>query len=461
MNIKNPIQHLIIAGRGFTPVLTALFLQKKWGSLAPRITLLQCGENPDPPILSCVSSIKGVHKELGIAEIDFVRKTQASFHLGTLCHFPDRPEFFMSEAPYGVSIYAVRFQHWFTRYRQAGHSAQFDEFCINAQLAKRSRFAPPSPKPESVYSQVCYGYKLLSENYARYLAEQLGANIAVIQDEIADVATGANGIKSIHLKNNSAIAADLYIDCTSDHQLKRFISNKIPPSTTGHSWSVEETHNNRVGPPHNSLFAADNALAFVTELHGKIYRQAIPCISVLPSIWLRDPEPWQKNCLSLGAATSDRPALLIDPVHLVASSLYRLYNSWPTSSDFHTPAQTYNSSFYDEWDRIADSDSLHVWATCGRDDKYLTEAAKHRLCVFASDGRIPPYENETLMEDQWAALFFALGINAEIADPLTADADDAWIAAQLGKLKATLQAAAQHAPELEHFYRKEVSGLRT
>jgi Tryptophan halogenase. len=455
MNNNNPIQHLIIAGRGFTPVFTALFLQKKWGALAPRITLLQCGENQDPPILSCASSIKGVHKELGVAEIDFVKKTQASFHLGTLCHFPDRPEFFMSEAPYGVSIHAVRFQHWFIRYRQAGHSAQFDDFCINAQLAKRSRFAPPSPKPESVYSQVCYGYKLLSENYARYLTGHLGPHISVIQDEIANVETDSDGIKSIQLKNSAAVTADLYIDCTSDHKLKRFMSNGIRSSTAEHSWSVGETQKGRVGPPHNSLFAANDALTFVTELHGKIYRQTIPCNSV-PSDWLRDPEPWQKNCLSLGAAISDRPSLLIDPVHLVASSLYRLYNSWPTGGDFRTPAQTYNSSFYDEWNRIADSDSLHVWAACGRDDKYLTEAAKHRLRVFASDGRIPPYENETLMEDQWAALFFAFGIMPDVADPLTVEADDAWVIAQLDKLKSTLQAAAQHAPELEQFYRSEV-----
>lgn len=459
MNIENPLQHLIIAGLGFTPVLTALFLQKKWGPLAPSITLLQCGDNSDPPILSCASSIRGVHKELGIAEIDFVRKTQASFHLGTLCQFPDRPEFFISEAPYGVSIHSVRFQHWFTRYNQAGHSAQFDDFCINAQLSKRGRFAPPSPKPESVYSQVCYGYKLPSENYEHYLAGQLGANISVIENEIEDIEVDEHGIKAIHLKNSAAITADFYIDCTGDHKLKQFISNQIPSSAAEQSWRVAEVSNGRVGPPHNSLFAADNTLTIVAELHRKIYRQTIHCNDALLSGWLRDPEPWQKNCLSLGCAISDRPALLIDPVHLVASSLYRLYNNWPTSSDFYTPAQTYNSSFYDEWNRIADSDSLHIWAACNRDDQYLTEAAKHRLRVFTSDGRIPPYENETLMEDQWAALFFALGIAPEIADPLTIEADDAWVVTQLDKLKATLQAAAQHAPELEQFYRKEV-GIR-
>ena len=456
MNIKNPLQHLIIAGCGFTPVLTALFLQKKWGPLAPRITLLRCEENQDPPIISCASSIKGVHKELGIAEIDFVRKTQASFHLGTLCHFPDRPEFFMSEAPYGVSIHSVRFQHWFTRYRQAGHSAQLDDFCINAQLGKRSRFAPPSPKPESVYSQVCFGYTFLSDDYARYLAGQLGPGVSIIQDNIENIEIGAEGIKTVRLKNESVITADLYIDCTSESQLKRLADvepNTVSPTA---SWRIEQMPQPRLGPPHNYLSVGANTLTLNTELHGKSYRQNISWDQERSPNWLLDPEPWVKNCLALGPATTNRPALLIDPVHLVASSLFGLYRSWPTNSDLEIPAQTYNNSFKEEWDRIADGDSLYTWAASGRDDRYLTEAAKHRMRIFASDGRIPPYENETLMEDQWAALFFALGIMPDVADPLTLSSDDAWVVEQLDKFKGTLAAAAEHAPLLEGFYNREV-----
>ncbi|MCR6651938.1 MAG: tryptophan 7-halogenase [Cellvibrionaceae bacterium] len=455
MNHKNSLQHLIIVGRGFTPVLTALFLQKKWGSLAPRITLVQCGENPDPPIINCVGSIKDVHREIGIAETDFVRKTQTSFHLGTLCQFPNRSEFFMSEAPYGASIHSVRFNHWFVRYLQAGKTARFDDFCINAQLAKRGRFAPPSPKPESVYSQVCYGYTLLSEHYTRYLADQLGAAVSVIRENIENVEIGAEGIKAIRLKNGSSLTADFYIDCTREHGLKRFISSVAAPDTAAQTWTIQDAREHHLGQPHNFLQAASESLTLTAEFRGKIYRQAISCNPAAPSPWLRDPVPWQKNCLSLGPATSNRPALLIDPVHLIASSLYRLYNNWPTDNDLKTPARTYNSSFIDEWDRIADSDSVYLWAATANGE-YLTEAAEHRMSVFASDGRIPPYENETLLEDQWAALFFALGITPEVADPLTLGMNDDWIVGQLERLNQALQGAAEHAPKMDAFYRDQV-----
>lgn len=454
---KNPIQHLVIAGRGFTPVLAALFLQKKWGPLAPRITLLQCGENSDPPVISCVSSIKEAHREMGIGEKDFVRKTQANFHLGTLCQFPGQPEFFMCEAPYGVSIHSVRFNHWFVRYRQAGKSASFDDFCINAQLAKRGRFAPPSPKPESVYSQVCFGYTLLSEDYARYLTTQLGPGVSIIQDSIENIETGPEGIKAIRLKNSSVITADLYIDCTCDGKLKRLAEAEPQTTSPASLWRVEKMPQVRLGPPHNHLSVGANKLTLTTELHGKTYRQDISWELDQSPEWLRDREPWKKNCLALGPATTDRPALLIDPVHLVASSLYSLYRSWPTSRDFHIPAQTYNSSFKEEWDRIADSDCLYTWAASGYNKNYLTEAAKHRMRIFTSDGRIPPYENETLMEDQWAALFFALGIEPDVADPLTLSSDDAWVVEQLDKFKGALAAAAEHAPLLEGFYRQNVA----
>lgn len=455
MNHKNSLEHLIIVGRGFTPVLTALFLQKKWGSLAPRITLVQCGENPDPPIINCVSSIKDVHREMGIAETDFVRKTQASFHLGTLCQFPNRSEFFMNEAPYGASIHSVRFNHWFVRYLQAGKTARFDDFSINAQLAKRGRFAPPSPKPESVYSQVCYGHTLLSEHYTRYLTDQLGAAVSVIRENIENVEIGAEGIKAIRLKNGSSLAADFYIDCTREHELKRFISSAEAPNKSAQTWTIQDAREHQLGPPHNFLQAASELLTLTAEFRGKIYRHAISCDPAAQSTWLRDPEPWQKNCLSLGPATSNRPALLIDPVHLVASSLYRLYNSWPTDNDLQTPAHTYNHSFIDEWNRIADSDSVYFWAATAKDE-YLTEAAERRMGVFASDGRIPPYENETLLEDQWAALFFSLGIVPEVADPLTLSSDDAWVVEQLDKLKQTLQRAAEHSPKMDAFYRDQV-----
>src|SRR5690606_16836917 len=250
---KNPIAHLIIAGRGFTPALTALFLQKKWGALAPRITLLQCGENPDPPIINCVSSIKGFHKELDIAERDFVRNTEASFHLGTLYQFADdHPDFFMCEAPYGVNIQAIRFNHWFVRYHHAGKSAQFDDFCINAQLAKRGHFAPTSPKPESVYSQICYGYKVLSERYSRYLEEQFGTNITIIDEEIRDIQTGPNGIEGIHLTSGKTVAADLYIDCSPEHLIKRALSGS-PAGLVTENWQISETPECNLGPPHNIL----------------------------------------------------------------------------------------------------------------------------------------------------------------------------------------------------------------
>lgn len=453
---KNPIAHLIIAGRGFTPVLTALFLQKTWGALAPRITLLQCGKNSDPPIINCVSSIKGFHKALGIAEKDVVRKTGASFHLGTLYQFSDgHPEFFMCEAPYGVNLQAIRFNHWFTRYLNAGQRAQFDDFCLNAQLAKRGHFAPTSPKPESVYSQICYGYKLLSERYVNYLLTQLEPGIEIVCSEIREVQTDLSGIREVHLADGKTVTANFYIDCSKEHLLKRSFAG-IPKESAGATWHCEDVPECGLGPPHNHLTLAKGKVILATQLHGKTYHQETLCSTDQPPQWLLDPQPWQKNCLALGPATSDRPALLIDPIHLVASSLYRLYACWPTTTDFRTASTIYNESFADEWSRIADSDSLHTWAACNRNDKCLTDAAKHRLRIFSADGRIPPYENETMTEDQWAALFFAFGVVPKIADALTEGSDDRWLLAQLNKLKETLQAAAEHAPGLERFYRNEV-----
>lgn len=454
---KNSIAHIVIAGSGYTPALTALFLQRKWGSLAPRITLLQCGENPDPPILNCVSSIKGFHNELGIAEKDIVQKTSASFYLGTHYQFgAEHPGFFMCEAPYGLNMQAIRFHHWFVRYQYTQPRVRFDDFCLNAQLAKYERFVPTSPKPESVYSQICYGYTFLSERYSDYLWAQLGPQIEILRENIQEIKADTNGIHSIHLTGGKTLTADLYIDCSQEHLLKRtFAESALQPAEE--HWHITETPQCGLGPPHSQLVFADGKLTLTRQLHGKTYRQERLCNAEQPPQWLLDPHPWQKNCLTLGPATANRPALLIDPVHLFASSLYRLYDSWPTTHDLDAPAAIYNDSFTDEWARIVDSDSVHTWAACNRNEQCLTSAAKHRMQIFANDGRIPPYENETMTEDQWAALFFAFDITPKVADPLTEGNDDRGLALQLNKLKETLQAAAQHAPELERFYRENVA----
>jgi len=456
MRKLNPIEHVVIAGRGCTPQLTALFLQQKFARLTPKITLLECGENPDPPIFSCVSSIRSFHKELGIAEKDFILKTGAGIHLGSLYRFADRPDFFMCEAPYGVSLQSVRFNHWFLRYLHARQEAQFDDFCINAQLAKRGKFVPTSSKRESVYSQVCYGYKVLSDRYSQYLAQQVEARVSTIRDEILAVNPGPDGIESIQLKNGDVIAADLYIDCTRDQKLKKSIAEiKIPE--TQQAWSIEDAPQARspIGPPHNTVTFGPSKLTLETEFAGKIYRMDVECTDGKLPEWLPIHAPWQQNCLTLGPATTNRPPLLIDPLHLAASGLYRLYDSWPTTKNLDTSAAIYNDNFIDEWNRIADSDSLHAWEACNKNNACLTAGAQHRLQIFTDNGKVPAYENETLMEDQWAALLFAFGISPAVADPLTEGVDEEWVVAQLNKLRETFRGAAEGAPGVDTFFQNE------
>lgn len=452
----SPIKHVVIAGCGFTPYLTGHFILQKWGGLAPRVTIIHCGENPDPPVLNCVSSLKAFHGDIKIPERDFVGKTTASFHLGTTYRQKNQHDFFMCEAPYGSSLNGVRFHHWFQQYQAAGQTGAFDDFCINAQLAKLRRFVPRSDKPNSAYAQVHYGYKLLSENYADYLRSRLDSRTTTIKAKIENISLKNSGyIDNVYLSNGQRITADLFIDCSQEHHLKRAL-NAPKSATLNDIWQVHETLECGIGAPSNSLLLANNALTLETELHGKTYRQIISCNADAAPDWLIDSQPWQKNCIALGPAVSCRPGLLIDSVHLVASALYRLYSLWPASEDFQIPAISYNSATIDEWSRIADSDSLHTWAACGKNENCLTASAKHRLDVFISDGRNPLYENETMTDDQWAALFLALGIQPKVADPLTAEIDAAPLVAQLEKLRETLRAAAQHAPELEKFYRENV-----
>src|SRR5690606_31314475 len=103
-------------------------------------------------------------------------------------------------------------------YQAAGQTGAFDDFCINAQLAKLRRFVPRSDKPNSAYAQVHYGYKLLSENYADYLRSRLDSRTTTIKAKIENISLKNSGyIDNVYLSNGQRITADLFIDCSQEH----------------------------------------------------------------------------------------------------------------------------------------------------------------------------------------------------------------------------------------------------
>ncbi len=474
------IQQVVIVGRGYTPILTAVFLQKKWRAAPLGITIIQAGEYIDPPALSCVSSLRALHTELGLAEKDFVRKTGASFHLGTLYQFhnqfhnqfhsqfpnqlhnridsdPALPDFFLCEAPYGFNLKSIHFHHWFHGLVATEANARFDDFCLNALLAKAGRFSPASSRSNSVFAQVCHGYKFLTTEYARYLAGHLAPDTRVKDSRALEVQLTAEGkIKGAFLDNGEWIAGDLFIDCSGERLLKKAIPQVSGKSAGPNppSWQEEEAAGDSLGPPSTSLTLGEGLLRIVIPLRGKVYRQDVSCES--QSQWMRDAAPWQANCIALGAALWARPPLLIDSTHLLASALYRLHRLWPPTADLRVAAGFYNESTAEEAACIADSDSLHAWAAAGRRDEYLTEAAQHKLRLFASDGRLPRYDGETLTDDQWAALFFACGVVPRCSDPLIQNKDRTWAVNELKLMRQTLREAADRAPLHADFYRQQV-----
>ena len=177
-------RRVVVAGGGTAGWMAAAALARTLGS-SIELTLVESeaigtvgvGESTIPPLVT-------YNRLLGIAEADFMRATQATFKLGiNFENWKNQGEsYFHSFGNTGRDHWSAGFQHFWMHGHTKGHTASFDDYCIELQAARQSKFAH---LPDN---RINYAYQLDSSLYAvflRKLAEADGARR--IEGKIAQV----------------------------------------------------------------------------------------------------------------------------------------------------------------------------------------------------------------------------------------------------------------------------------
>lgn len=463
--MNNPIKKLVIFGEGYSPYLAALFVKQKLANFAPDITVVDYGTAEANKRICTLASMRRVHSELRVSEPEFVKQTQAEINLGfDYQNFPSQGKAALFvDSEYGFNLDNRRFPFLFSKYLKSNEGASFEDFCLNSAMARQSKFTPPSPKAESIFSSIDYGYCLDSNAYKTFL-HKLATQAGIATEHCSEVKTTINHlghIETLTIDKDKALSGDLFIDTSSDQALFKSIN----PITKQKAYSL-------IVKEEESVYAEENEYlpySKIEALNGKLKLCSSLNTAKLqttysfsrhsgcdknedPNYWLEH-QPWKHNCIAMGQANIKRPAVLVDNFEVLVYTFRLLLDLWPRTKDMASEATVFNKNCTQTFLSLLELDEFHFALASGINDS-MPNRISERQQSFSYNGAILKMENDWLEDFQWAALFCTLGYYPNHVDVSVADYDTHKLTTDLNNIRTTIGKAVSAAPDYATFIRK-------
>ena len=491
------ITQIVIVGGGTAGWMAAAGLAKSLESRDIGITLV---ESPDVPTVgvgeATLPGIRDFNAHLDIDEVDFLRKTQATFKLGI--EFRDWSEqgarFFHPFADYGVPLSGIEFHQCFNRARETEPGLRLADHNLPIALAGQNRFAQPHPDPEHPLADFKYAFQFDAILYAGYLRDySTAAGVTHVQDRVVDVLLDPEHgfISEIRLESGQGLAGELFVDCTGfgglliekalatgyeewthwlpvDRALAvGSVSTPNPAPYTvsaarpgGWQWRIPLQHRIGNGYVYSSQYCSDD------EAHETL-------LANLPSEALGEPKPlrfttgirkkfWNRNCVALGLSSGFLEPLESTSISLIQTGISKLLKFFPDRG-FHGPdIDEANRIARLEMERIRDFLILHycanrrnsgeLWEYCR--NMALPDPLRHKIDVFRHRGHLVEYDVESFRLASWLSIFYGMGWTPAHCDVRAAGLPAAELSSALKNIRNTVAAAATAAPLQSEFIAK-------
>ena len=504
MNDAGPIQHVVILGGGTAGWMTAAALAHFFrGSPDRRITLIESTEIGTVGVgEATLPTIRAFNASLGIDEVDFIRKTQATFKLGI--EFVDwhrkGERFFHPFAPYGMKMQGASFHHAWLRMRAAGDRASLGEYSLPAAMAAGLRFAQPAVQPTVPFANFAYAYHFDATLYARYLREYALAvpGVRRVDARVVDVRLRPDDgfIESLLLDSGERVSGDLFIDasgfrgvlieqalatgyedwtpwlpCDRAVAMPCGLSAEPAPFTrataceAGWQWRIPLQHREGNGYVYCSQFIDDDAA--VAALRGALAGAALAEPNLLRFTTGRRRKFWNRNCVAIGLAGGFIEPLESTSIALVQSAIAKLLTFWPDRRFSPVGIDEANRVMREEYERIRDFIILHYKANA-RDDSELwrecrsmpiPETLERKIDLFRSRGHVVAYAGESFEESSWVTMYTGLGILPEQHDARVDRLDIEVLTRDLAKIRAAIRTAAESAPSHAEFIARHCAAV--
>jgi tryptophan halogenase len=490
------LKSIVIVGGGTAGWMAAAALIQKFGpNRHTRITLV---ESPDIGTIgvgeATVPHMRDFLKQLQIDEVDFVKRTSATFKLaiGFEGWAGKGSEFFHPFSEHGVPLLGTSFQHYWVKARGLGKAEELDRYVLSSGLARSGKFAVPKAGGEK---GLLFNYALHFDAtlVARYLRSwAITAGIRHLEGRVIDVRLhGENGnVETLLLDGEREITADLFIDCSGfqglliekalatgyddwsqwlpcDRAVAMPCESRLPPashtrsiaSAGGWQWRIPLQHRVGNGHVYCSRHLSDDAA--MTTLRNSVEGPALAEPRLLPFRTGIRRKIWNRNVFCLGLASGFLEPLESTSIYLVQRGLQYLLGSFPQSVPNTTLADNVNRRNREHWSHIRDFIVLHYklnrregepfWDECRH--MSIPASLTDTIELFRETGRFRHESTEFFRASSWLALFAGFGILPRYYHPSVDDVPEDDIVRELANMAAGITRAVASAPTHEQFIR--------
>jgi tryptophan halogenase len=446
--VNRGIGRIVILGGGPVAWLAAAALARAFRHRKLEVIVVDSGPSRDAPIGRwTLPSQRGMHALIGIREVDFMRRTGATFKLASEhVGWQGDGRFLHAHGDIGSDLGETPFYKYLLIQRLAGRSEKCEDYSVAAVAARLGRFARPMGEENALTSSFTYAFHIDEAAYVTYLREHVVASGATrIEGHLADISLSDSGaVTALLLTGGQTISGDYFLDCSGPDAAimsrlssterqdwsaalpcDRMWSAKAPPiaepaavtQTTameaGWSWRAPLANAQMVGHVYSSAYLDDDAA--LAQLHRAAPEMGEPLQNEFTSG--RRSKFWDRNCIALGSAAVELEPLAGGDLHLAQLGIATLIELFPLDARSTVEADEYNRVMGEHADGLRDFTLAHYRAArapAGDFWSALRAAAmparlSEKLELYGASGRINLVDFESFEEVDWAWLLMGAG----------------------------------------------------
>lgn len=485
MNDKR-IRTIVIVGGGTAGWMTATALSRVLKRESCSIRLIESDQIGTVGVgEATIPAIHDFNRRLGIDEKAFMKATNATFKLGI--EFVDwhriGTAYMHPFGPFGQDINGVGFHHYWLWLRNGGDKSPLGDYSLPTLAAKLGNFDYPSTDPRSVYSTYSYAFHFDATRYALFLRE-LAESLGVIRTEgkVVDVARHAESgfIKHVQLEDGTAIAGDLFIDCSGFRGLLIGDALKTPyedwqqylpcdsalavqsenireplPYTratargAGWQWRIPLQHRTGNGHVFSSQYMSEEEAARVLleNLEEKPHGEP----RLLRFVPGKRKQMWVGNCVAIGLSGGFLEPLESTSIYLIQAAIMKLIEFFPDKTFAGPDVDEFNRRMDTMFDEVRNFVILHYKATERNDTAFwrycrempVPDELSYRMELFRERGLASHRKSELFIEANWLAVLLGQGIEPMSYDPRVHCLTDVKVRERLSLMREYLARAAE------------------
>jgi tryptophan halogenase len=488
--VSAPLNRVAVLGSDSAAWITAASLAKAFQHRKLDVVVVEHGATAAPPGRWTLPSQRGIHALLGIAEPDFVHRTGATYKLASE-HVGWQGEgsgFVHAHGEIGSPLGGIHFYKYLVREWLAGRADPASNYSLAAAAALSGRFARPMGKDTALTASFTYGFHLGEESYAGYLrahAVKLGVKRAVAPFAGVD-RDGDGHALALRLSDGTALAADLFVDCTPEAPLMnasarvdwstslpcdRLLVARAPAlanppamlrttaARAGWRWRMPLAHETWVGYTYASAFITDDEAR--AELAAAEPLASAPLALAQFSSGRRS-NLWDRNCVAIGPAAVQLEPLVGADLHAAQVGVSTLIELFPRDARGDAERIEYHRLMVEHLDSLRDFTLAHYIAGPARPGAFweavraapVPDRLAHKLDLFRANGRIELLDFESFEETDWAWLLLGAGCKPDALELSVVLHLEKFGSREAAPLKAQVRHLAESMPPHREYVRR-------